>query len=123
MSDGKAVAKTLEQLRNYLRHHSNTKSGRITRVRSLDAGTLTVECSAGDRYISVHYERHRGAEHDSAWLSANRLPKEAHVYARIGNKTKRLEGKQALTELRRLIKKVWPNYQINYGPWTKPIVI
>lgn len=120
MSYEKGITKTLELLRNHLRHNSNTTTGRITRSRDVDGGKLTVECSAGDRYVSVEYTRHRVGNKPSLVLTANKLPIGSHNYGSYA--FCRYSEWKALKELRKLLKKLWPDYDVPKEPWSPGLV-
>lgn len=124
MSNEKDIRKTLELLRNHLRHRSNTTTGRITRVRDINHGQLTIECSAGDRYVSIEYRRRAGiAGYTSAWYNANTLPKDAHCRGSDIKGGNKLSGRQTMIELRKLLRKAFPGYDVPKEPWSAGLVI
>lgn len=124
MSYEKEIRKTLELLRNHLRHNSNTTTGRITRVRDINHGQLVIECSAGDRYISLNYSRRAGVNgYPYAWYTANTLPKTAHCHGCINVRFPKMTDRKVMVEIRKLLKKAFPGYDIPKEEWTKPLVI
>lgn len=118
MSYEKEIRKTLELLRNHLRHNSNTTTGRITRVRDVDHGKLTIECSAGDRYVSIEYRRRSGAiGYPHVWYTAHTLPKTAHCHGSCGIQYPKMTDHKVMLELRKLLRKAFPGYNKPKKPW------
>lgn len=123
MSYEKEIRKHLELLRNHLRHNSNTTTGRITRVRDINHGQLKVECSAGDRYVSIEYSRHSGINgYPPVWYTANTLPKTAHCHGQTNDQYPKMTEQKVMLELRKILRKVFPGYDTPKEPWSPGLV-
>lgn len=124
MSNEKEIRKHLELLRNHLRHNSNTTTGRITRVRDINHGQLRVECSAGDRYVTVEYIRRPGINgYAPRRLNANTLPKDAYCRGSETFGSPKFTEKKTILELRMLLRNAFPGYDKPKEPWSAGLVI